>query len=189
MAAGFRNDNGKYSSGSKSGPLDRCTICNHNHLNKDCFKQHPELKKKKKKGRAAKAVHEEDVASSDDENEGPRLGTIASAAAKFNNHLLYDTGASHHFVKCREDFVSLRRLTKPFQFDQAVGNSALTHARISRLKIGNLNLDLKDSLHSPNSTCNIVSAVKLNEQYGIVASNRNTTLVQATKVKKYQLLK
>ena len=173
-------------------PEALCVQCKHQHLNKNCFRQHPELKKRRKPARskskkmAAKAAgangcDDSDEASSDIENDGTSLGMIASVASKFNNRLLYDTGASHHFIKCQDSFVSLKKLKRPFEFDQAVGNSSLTYGGISRVQIGSVTLDLKNSLYSPNSACNIVSAVRLNKDYGIVATNRNQNLIQNLK--------
>lgn len=48
------------------------------------------------------------------------LGTIARAAAQFNSRLLYSTGVSHHFVRSKSDFLNLKKLSKPFVFDQKI---------------------------------------------------------------------
>ena len=73
-----------------------------------------------------------------------------ASASLIKNPLLYDTGALHHFIRREKDFIKLNRLHKPFQFDQAVGTSKLTHKGVSRITIGSTNLDLDESLFSPN---------------------------------------
>ena len=108
-----------------------CTCCIHNkHKNENCFKQHPELRKKymRRKGSAKVASSLNfDVSKEEDDDGHLSLGTIARAGASLKNCLLYDTGASHHFAGRRDNFVHIEKLTKPFEFDQAVGNSTLTH--------------------------------------------------------------
>lgn len=84
-----------------------------------------------------------------------------SSAIKYKNTFLYDTGASHHFARNVKDFVKILKLSKPFRFDQAIGNSALTQQGTIRAKIDSLTLELPETLYSLNSTCNIVSVVWL----------------------------
>lgn len=43
------------------------------------------------------------------------------AGVNLKNRLLYDTGASQHFVKRQSGFLYLKKLNKLFKFDQAVG--------------------------------------------------------------------
>lgn len=58
----------------------------------------------------------------------------------------------------------------PFEFDQAIGKLTVKHQGTCRLKVGNGMLNLYDSLYSPNYACNIISAVKLKNNHGIVAA-------------------
>ncbi|VDB90569.1 BgtTE-56084 [Blumeria graminis f. sp. tritici] len=118
-------------------PNDLCRICKNKrkHKNRNCFKQHPELKRKTQghknrwnkqahRGSAKAVAHHDGLSDSDDSDDlsgNISLGTVASAAAKLSNRQLYDTGASHHFVKSKSHFNVLKELPKPFEFDQAVG--------------------------------------------------------------------
>ena len=160
-----------------------CKKCRHKHRNRHCYRQHPGLRKriKRNKGKAKATLeskYDNSVASSDSDNVA--LGAVARAASlRIKNRLLYDTGASHHFIRNKSDFLSIKKLSKPFEFDQAVGKTKLVHQGTCRLKLGNLSLNLIDALYSPESSCNIVSAVRLKEDHGIVAANRNEILVIA----------
>ncbi|KAI0991540.1 hypothetical protein K3495_g16647, partial [Podosphaera aphanis] len=168
--------NGKGKDGATSAdPEALCTRCYHSkHKNKNCFKQHPELRRKFRENGSAKAASglKDKVGEGEDYDSDGQfdLGTIARAGASLKNRLLYDTGASHHFMRRRDDFLNIEKLAKPFEFDQAVGNSSLTHKGTCRLRIGNLSLDLRNALHSPKSACDIVSAVRLMRDHGIVAA-------------------
>lgn len=171
--------------GNLNDPEAICSQCKHKHKNKNCFKQHPELRKQNKrrnaKGKAkfsAAQDSEESESDLDDSNEDFSINAVAKASSiRMKNRLLYDTGASHHFVNCKSDFLTLKKLSKPFEFDQAVGKSKLLYRGICRLLVGNLTLDLKNAFYSPDSSCNIVSAVKLKEEHGIVAACNNEVLV------------
>lgn len=192
VAAGFDEKSGKYIDGGKNGPLDRCRKCKHHHMNKDCFKQHPELRPKNNrkgkdiKGKAKAATKEstEDVVYSDSDTEDESFKGANMHVAKVSsisllkNPLLYDTGASHHFIRNKSDFINLQRLSNPFKFDQAIGTSSLTHQGTSLIQIGEQKFKLKESLFSPLSACNIISAVRLKRDHGLVTSNENQLLVR-----------
>ena len=177
---------GKFNgAGSKrEGSLDPeslCTMCRHKHRNKNCFKQHPELRKLIKKKHKAKAARRK-IGSSDGNESSVSdefcLSAVARASTlKMNERLLYDTGASHHFFRHKSDFVNLKKLSKPFEFDQAVGNHKLSHHGTCHLQIGSKKVNLHNVLYSPGSSCNIVSAVRLKNDHGIVASRSNEILV------------
>lgn len=194
----------KKKNGNQYGDPDEiCQLCKkHRHKNKECFKQHPELKtkfsKKGKFGKGKAAVKAPSKCSSSDDSDseehesntdsdsdaGLRLANVARASCinKKKNPLLYDTGASHHFVRSKSKFVNLVKLSRPFKFDQAIGTTALTHQGTTQIKIGNKVLKLSESLYSPNSMCNIISAVRLKKEHGIVAASENELLVE-TKTK------
>ncbi|KAI0995709.1 hypothetical protein K3495_g12471 [Podosphaera aphanis] len=178
-------------------PDDHCVLCEHHHKNKNCFKQHPELiKSSKQKGKrnskgkgkgksrgkqsctVSKVFFDSDKESINDIDTGNSKVARISPASLHKNPLLYDTGASHHFVCSKHDFLTLAKLRKPFKFDQAIGTSVLTHQGTSCVRIGNEILELKESLYSPNSTCTIISAGRLKEQHGIVAVSANELLVK-----------
>ncbi|KAI1002651.1 hypothetical protein K3495_g5554 [Podosphaera aphanis] len=166
---------------TSAGPEALCIHCYHNkHKNKNYFRQHPELRKKYKENGSAKVVSDlkDEVGEDEDSNGNLDIGTIARAGAGLKPRLLFDTVASHHFVRCKDNFLEIRKLAKPFEFDQAVGNSMLKHMGTCRLRIGNLSLDLKKIMYSPSSACDIVSAVKLMRDHGIVAARRNEILAQ-----------
>lgn len=159
-----------------------CTQCRHRHKNKNCFRQHPELRKqlKKMKGKARAARENLESSRDGDYSSSEEFGLSAVARAstlQMRNHLLYDTGASHHFFRHKNDFVNLEKLSKPFEFDQAVGNHRLSHHGTCSLRIGSTTVNLRNVLYSPGSSCNIVSAVRLKNDHGIVAANRNEILV------------
>lgn len=177
-----RNIMGNYSN-------DRCELCKPPHKNSQYYKQHPELAPKirgknnrGKKGKAKVSARTDDVDELDNIHDaGISLSSVAkvsSASYKNKNPLQYETSASHHLIRLKEDFISLKKLAYPFEFDQAVGKSALTRQGTCRLRVGNLMLDFHESLYSPNSACNIISAVKLKNEYGIVAAAANQLLVR-----------
>ncbi|KAI0994578.1 hypothetical protein K3495_g13602 [Podosphaera aphanis] len=177
----------KVGTNDKRDPNDYCTLCSHKHKNKQCFKQHPELAKERRgnqgrrdwkgKGKARALAGESNSVNSDSDSEGT---AIAAMCASRSNIIpsLYDTGASHHFIPSKSDFVSLRERSRPFKFDQAVGEMSLKYQGTARLKIGCLRLKLQDCLYSPNSSCNIISAVRLQRLGNIVPDLDNTMLVQ-----------
>ncbi|KAI0992572.1 hypothetical protein K3495_g15613, partial [Podosphaera aphanis] len=170
-------------------PNSRCELCRHPHNNSECYKQHPELapksKLKKRRGKKGKAkvsagneIFDDKDNSDDDGVSLASVAKISSASLKNKNPLLYDTGASHHFIRVKENFITLKKLSHPFEFDQAIGKSVLTRQGTCRLKVGNISLDLHDSLYSPKSACNIISAVRLKNEHGIVAAAANQLLVK-----------
>lgn len=152
------------------------------HKNEECFKQHPELARPRRsyqghkywKGKARALAGN---CSSDSDSEGT---AIAAICAFSSNKIpsLYDTGASHHFLPSKQDFVSLRERSRPFKFDQAIGEMSLKYQGTAHLRIGSLKLKLQDCLYSPNSSCNIISAVRLQRLGNIIPDFNNTTLVQ-----------
>lgn len=84
------------------------------------------------------------------------------SASKSNKiPLLYDTGASRYFISSKRNFTSLYKRSRQFNFDQAVGAMSLTYQDTAVIKVGALKLQLRDTLYSPNSTCNIISAGRL----------------------------
>lgn len=179
------NENSRSKVERGGGPNDQCRQCRHRHKNKECFKQHPELaRKSKRRGKGKKiaasvAVNDEDSDESDD-SDGlyvSKVTKVATASLQ-NNPLLYDTGALHHFIRSKKDFIFLQNLSKPFKFEQAVGKSVLTQKGNCRISIGQSTLELSDALFSPDSSCNILSAVKLKKEHGIVAANENELLVR-----------
>lgn len=166
-------------------PESICRRCKHKHRNKHCFRQHPELRKRvnKSKGKAKatfEKLDEKDSSDSDSNSDSGHISLSAVARAStmnLKNRLLYDTGASHHFMRHKSDFLSMKKLSKPFEFDQAVGNSKLSYQGSCLVKIGNLTLKLSNVLYSPRSSCDIISAVRLKEDHGIVVANRNENLI------------
>lgn len=149
-------------------PEKMCRICTHNHKNKNCFKQDPELRRRYRPENSAWKVRGDFEVQSDDDDDRTRGDVVQRAAtAQLKDRYLYDTGASHHFVKSEDSFLTLSELDKPFKFDQVVGVSTLTHQGTCQVTIGNVELKLKDALYSPNSSCNIVSAVRLKSEHGI----------------------
>ncbi|POS82469.1 hypothetical protein EPUL_006638, partial [Erysiphe pulchra] len=176
---GNRRGGGGHSDGDND-PDAICKICKHKHRNKNCFKQRPELRRNiKNKGKAKVTFENSEIDfSSDSHSDNIGLSAVARASySKSNNYLLYDTGASHHFMRKKTDFLFLKKLRKPFEFDQAVGNSNLSYKGNCRVKIGTVTLELSDVLYSPKSSCDILSAVRLKEDYGIVAANQNEILI------------
>ncbi|KAI0992439.1 hypothetical protein K3495_g15746, partial [Podosphaera aphanis] len=175
-------------------PNDECTLCRHRHKNKDCYKQHPELAvgpkgerwrsrhvkdaakvagKDKGKGKAAAQVDSD--SDIDFELDFENVGVAATAS--FNKFpSIYDTGASHHFLPCKTSFIELHNRLKAFRFDQAVGSSSLTKQGTARCAIGNTIFTLADTLYSPNSHCNIISAGRLQRLGGIEADMHKSQL-------------
>lgn len=119
------------------GPDDFCVLCEHHHKNKNCFKQHPERKKSfrqkgkgnskgkgkyrgKESGTVSKVFFDSDEESVISSETGDSKVARISTASLHKNPLLYDTGASHHFIRSKHDFLTLARLRKPFKFDQAI---------------------------------------------------------------------
>ncbi|KAI0991980.1 hypothetical protein K3495_g16206, partial [Podosphaera aphanis] len=130
VATGAGDKGAKEREKAVGGPEDACVLCKHRHRNKECYRQHPELKRFKKKsgkgkGKSRGSVAIEGSEESSSEDEGVSVSKLArcSSASLIKNPLLYDTGASHHFVRCEKDFVHLKKLRRPFHFDQAIGTS------------------------------------------------------------------
>ncbi|KAI0999397.1 hypothetical protein K3495_g8796 [Podosphaera aphanis] len=160
-------------------PNDKFLKCRHNHLNRDFFRLHPELAIGPKgerwqanrelahqRGRGnhvAEIGGRAQVETDNEENGGVVVAArTRSMSANSNEYVtIYDTGASHHFVPCKSLFVSMSKRSKPFLFDQAVGNSSLTMQGVAVCKIGDINFKLENALNLPNSTCIIISAGRL----------------------------
>ncbi|KAI1007407.1 hypothetical protein K3495_g817 [Podosphaera aphanis] len=118
-------------------PNSRCELCRHPHNNSECYKQHPELapksKFKKRRGKKGKAkvsagneiFHDKDN-SDDDGVSLANVAKISSANLKNKNPLPYVTGASHHFIRVKENFIALKKLSYPFEFDQAKQSANLS---------------------------------------------------------------
>lgn len=131
------SDNKRGSSGRNGKDSDseaNCKMCKHKHRNKNCFKQHPELRSiMKNKGKAWAAFEKTEIdfsreSDSDSDSDCAGFSAVARASSsKFINRLLYDTGASHHFMRKKSDFLVLKELRKPFEYDQAVGYSRLSY--------------------------------------------------------------
>lgn len=182
VAPGNGKNNGSRSRAGSDDPEALCRRCRNKHRNKQCFRQHPELRRfaKKSKGKSKATFGNIDDNSSieDSDSDCFALSAVARASSiKLKNCLLYDTGASHHFMRNKSDFFSMKKLSKLFEFDQAVGNSKLSYQGSCRVKIGSLTLKLSNVLYSPNSSCDIISAVRLKEDHGIVPANRNENLI------------
>lgn len=102
------------------GPNDTCVLCKHK--NKKCFRQHPELRSNKRKRKnkanskekssASVAVLDDNYTSDSSEGIGVSKLARASTANLMKNSLLYDTGASRHFIRSVSDFVTLDKLKK-----------------------------------------------------------------------------
>ncbi|KAI1003853.1 hypothetical protein K3495_g4357 [Podosphaera aphanis] len=102
-------------------PEAYCKSCRHKHMNKECFKQHPELKNKDSKRR--KDMGKRKTVPTDGHiNENSILVAYAHAN---ENPTIYDTGALHHLVAQKKLFSELKLSPKPFKFDQAVGAASL----------------------------------------------------------------
>ncbi|POS85053.1 hypothetical protein EPUL_003148 [Erysiphe pulchra] len=150
-------------------PNERCELCKNPHSNSECYKQHPELapksKCKKKRGKKGKAkvLTGNDVLNEQDNysDAGVSLASVAkvsSTSFRSKNPLLYDTGASHHFIP--------------------IGKSVLTYQGTYRLKVSDITLNLYYSFFSLNSACKIIYAVKLKNDHGIIVAAANKLLVQ-----------
>ncbi|KAI0999839.1 hypothetical protein K3495_g8358 [Podosphaera aphanis] len=138
------------------------------HKNKECRTQHPELREVKrntKNGRAnAAAAYDDnsdfDIATMEMTAYSTALPVMASASglAITKDSLIWDSGASRHFVNNRSAFTNLRKLKKPFTFDQAVHKSSLNYGGTALVKLGSLEFRLNDALYSPESSINLISA-------------------------------
>lgn len=80
-----------------------------------------------------------------------------------NNRLLYDTDASYYFMRNKSDFLSMKKMSKPFELDQAVENFKPSYQGSCLVKIGSLKLMLSNVLYSPISSYDKISAVRLKE--------------------------
>ncbi|KAI0992897.1 hypothetical protein K3495_g15287 [Podosphaera aphanis] len=176
-------------------PDAECKRCKHRHLNRECFKQHPELAvgpvgerylarkaigKGKGKGKSNVISVANPCIDSDSESEDG-VAVAASASSSSNTRFAnYDTGASHHFVPCESMFRDIFTRHKPIKFDQAVGKTSLTRQGTARIVIGSTTLDLHDCLYSPNSSCIIISAGRLQRLGSITPDDNMTTLARRT---------
>ncbi|KAI0995931.1 hypothetical protein K3495_g12250 [Podosphaera aphanis] len=89
-----------------------------------------------------------------------KLSLIASASGLpiTKDTIIWDSGASRHFINNRSVFTSLIKLDKPFTFDQAVDKSTLSYGGTACIKIGSLTPKLTEALFSPESSMNLISA-------------------------------
>lgn len=107
----------------------------------------------------------------------PSLMTI-SAKSIFEHVLnVREEGANTHWETSVRELL-MTKLRKPFEFDQAVGNSRLSYQGNCQAKIGNVSIELTNVLYSPESSCDIISAVRLKEDHGIVVANQMETLTR-----------
>ncbi|KAI1003691.1 hypothetical protein K3495_g4519 [Podosphaera aphanis] len=90
-------------------------------------------------------------------------GIAASASTSYSNKvpIIYDTGASHHFMLVKSMFSKIHKRSKPFRFDQAVGASSLTEQGTALIKLGCHNFYLHECLYSPGSASGIISEGRL----------------------------
>ncbi|KAI0992945.1 hypothetical protein K3495_g15239, partial [Podosphaera aphanis] len=70
-------------------------------------------------------------------NQRNDAGIAASASTSSSNKIpiIYDTGASHHFMPVKSMFSKIHKRSKPFRFDQAVGASSLTEQGTALIKL------------------------------------------------------
>lgn len=83
----------------------------------------------------------------------------------------------------------MKKSARPFRFDQAVGSSSHIYKRTSQISVGELKPELQNSLYSPTSACDIVSAVRLKKEHGIVATAANQILARISDGKPVRRLK
>ncbi|KAI1000131.1 hypothetical protein K3495_g8064 [Podosphaera aphanis] len=130
-------------------PEANCTICRHRHKNKECFIQHPELKRKSGKHKRNKGKR---AAAAEIESDSEEELRVVAASARINENLtIYDTGASHHFVSQTKFLSDLKPCPKPFRFDQAIGAASLQQQGNAQLNFGSLTLQLHNALYEPHS--------------------------------------
>lgn len=173
-------------------PEAKCRRCNHRHKNRECFKQHPQLANgpRGERCRARRAIGRQGgtgqtadgnmraVTSIDTDSENEdSVGMAASAHSTHTHLVIYDTGASHHFVPCESMFRNMHSRHKPLRFDQAVGDMQLTKQGVARITIGKLVIDLHDALYSPKSSCIIISAGRLQRLGNITCDADMTRLI------------
>lgn len=100
-------------------------------------------------------------------------------SARINENLtIHDTGASYHLISHKKLFSDLKPCLKPFKFDQAVSAASLLEQGNAQLSFGKNIFYLTDALYSPNSSCNIVSAGRLERLSNIVPDYSKSLLVQ-----------
>lgn len=110
----------------------------------------------------------------DTDGDNDSVGMAASAHTANTRHIIYDTGALHHFVRCESMFRNMYIRQKPLRFDHAVGITHLTKQGVAEISIGDLHFDLSDLLYSPKSSCIIISAGRL-QRLGKITSNSDMT--------------
>ncbi|KAI0992353.1 hypothetical protein K3495_g15833 [Podosphaera aphanis] len=174
-------------------PKDQCHI--HptlSHTNEECRAQNPELRAKKnkrgklsgQKGRVNAAIPFEESDSDDFSVAMTALPSSLKVAASVSgleiskDTLIWDSGASNHFINDRQAFTQLTKLAKPFSFDQAVTKSTLNYGGTARIKVGNLKLTLSEALYSPNSSMNLISAGRVYRLTGISEDREKSMLVK-----------
>ncbi|KAI0993070.1 hypothetical protein K3495_g15114, partial [Podosphaera aphanis] len=161
-------------------PEAYCKKCRHRHKNKFCYRLHPKLAPGRSgnvdKGKGKQIAS----AINNDSDSGPDSGGVVIAATSRINKFstLYDTGASHHSLIHKSYFREINQSFKPFKFDQAIGSKVLDQQGDAVVKVGSLKLNLRDALFSPESSCNIISAGRLERFSHIVADFSNSLLVQ-----------
>ncbi|KAI1004735.1 hypothetical protein K3495_g3485 [Podosphaera aphanis] len=145
-------------------PEAYCTNCRHRHRNRECFRQHPELRKKggkwkknKEKGVAIAIA----IAIATDTDSEDKAGVVIASARINETPTIYNTGASHHFISQKKLFSDLKPCPKPSRFNQAIEAASLLEKGNAKLNFGSTILHLHDALYSPNSSCNIVSTGRL----------------------------
>ncbi|KAI0991818.1 hypothetical protein K3495_g16369, partial [Podosphaera aphanis] len=142
-----------------------------NHTNKECRAQHPELRGNKRKPNGKFQKKSVNVAVNQEASDSDGCTTAMTAfpvtlslAASVSGYsidrdtLIWDSGASNHFINNRAAFTSLNKLDKPFRFDQAVNKTSLSHGGTAYVKIGNSKIMLTEALYSPQSSMNLISA-------------------------------
>ncbi|KAI0998773.1 hypothetical protein K3495_g9424 [Podosphaera aphanis] len=180
-------------SNAANDPDAECKRCKQRHLNRECFKQHPELavgavgerylaRKAIGKGKGKGKSNVISVANPYIDSESEDGVAVAACASSSSNtrFAIYNTGASHHFVPCESMFRDIFTRHKPIKFDQAVGKISLTRQGTARIVIGSINFDLHDCLYSPNSSCIIISAGRLQRLGSITPDDNITTLTRRT---------
>ena len=78
-----------------------------------------------------------------------------------SDSIIYDSGASRHFIRSKSAFQKLQRLQNPFRFNQAINEGCLKYGGTAKIRFGDLRLKLEDSLYSPHSTCSLLSAIRM----------------------------
>ncbi|KAI1004334.1 hypothetical protein K3495_g3876 [Podosphaera aphanis] len=121
---------------------DKCLKCRHNHLNRDCFRLHPELAT------------------------GPK-----GERWRANRELAHRRGRGNHVA---ETGGRARAETDNDDSDGIV--VAARTRRVAICKIGDITFKLENALYSPNSSCIIISAGRLQRRGSIIANQHMSLL-------------